>query len=75
VCKGVDVDGHEQEDVREYCEKVFIPQWYGFQPRLVCFDASGAWWIPDTLPQGEKPLVLVTHDESTFNANDGKQQL
>jgi hypothetical protein len=69
------VDGHEREDVREYHEKVFIPQWYTFQPRLVCFDESGAWWIPDILPQGEKPLVLVTHSESTFNANDGKRQL
>ena len=27
------------------------------------------------LPPGQKPLVLVTHDESTFNANDGKQQM
>jgi hypothetical protein len=60
--------------VREYDEKVFIPQWYCFQPRQVCFDESGAWWIPDTLPQGEKPQVLVTHDESTFNINDSKRQ-
>ena len=32
VRKGVYVDGHKREDVREYHEKVFIPQWYGFQP-------------------------------------------
>ena len=30
--------------------------------------------IPQNLP-GQKPLVLVTHDESTFSANDGKPQL
>ena len=27
------------------------------------------------LPPGQKPLVLVTRDESTFNANDGKRQM
>jgi len=31
--------------------------------------------IPRNLPPGQKPLVLITHDESTFNANDGKRQL
>ena len=30
--------------------------------------------MPQNLP-GQKPLVLVTHDESTFSANDGKPQL
>ena len=27
------------------------------------------------LPPGQKLLVLVTRDESTFNANDGKRQM
>ena len=27
------------------------------------------------MPPGQKPLVLITHDESTFNANDGKRRL
>lgn len=27
------------------------------------------------LQDGEQPLVLVTHDESTFNANDGKRHI
>ena len=31
--------------------------------------------MPQNLPPGQKPLVLVTHDESTFNANDGKRRL
>ena len=31
--------------------------------------------MPSDLQSGEKPLVLVTHDESTFNANDGKRRL
>jgi hypothetical protein len=31
--------------------------------------------MPPNLPAGEKPLVLVTHNESTFNGNDGKRRL
>ena len=30
--------------------------------------------VPD-IPEGERPHVLITHDESTFNANDGKRFL
>ena len=30
--------------------------------------------IPQNLPPGQKPLVLVTHNESTFSANDGKRR-
>ena len=37
-------------------------------------DGSGSWSPPPTLAPGEESLVLVTHDESTFNANDGKRQ-
>jgi hypothetical protein len=25
--------------------------------------------------EGEEPLVFITHDESTFNANDGKRKI
>ena len=32
------------------------------------------WSVPSTLLPGGKPSVLVTYDESTFNANDGKRQ-
>jgi hypothetical protein len=28
--------------------------------------------MPANLPPGVNPHVIVTHDESTFNANDGK---
>ena len=31
--------------------------------------------MPQNLLHGQKPLVLVTHNESIFNANDGKRQL
>ena len=76
--KGVDVDGHEREDVVLYRNEVFLPHWKSLQRRMVIFqeDESGTvtWSAPPTLLPSEKPLVLVTHDESTFNANDGKRQ-
>ena len=31
--------------------------------------------LPPNLPPGEKPHILVTHDESPFDANDGKRKL
>ena len=69
------VDGHERPDVVEYRQKVFLPRWREFKRRMVVFDEDGHWRAPATLRPGEKLLVLVTHDESTFNANDGKRRL
>lgn len=73
VKKGVFVDGHERGDVVEYRQNVFIPKWREFQNRLVIFDEEGNWSPPSTLLPGEKPLMLCTQAESTFNANDGKR--
>lgn len=42
---------------------------------MVVFSEDGSWTRPPGLAEGEKPLVLVTHDESTFNANDGKRRV
>lgn len=77
VTKNVYVDGHERTDVVEYRNEVFLPRWHAFSRRFVVFNENGlgAWEFPKGLKMGEKPLVLVTHDESTFNANDGKRRL
>jgi len=73
VKKGVYVDGHERKDVVDY-RKVFLEEWTKASRRFVVFKEDGTWELPPGLLQGEKPLVLVTHDESTFNANDGKKE-
>ena len=75
VKKGVYVDGHEREDVKKYRNEVFIPTWKNASRRFLLFKEDGSWETPPNLQPGEKPLVLVTHDESTFNANDGKRRL
>ena len=38
------------------------------------WDETGNQLIKE-LPFGEKEKILVTHDESTFNANDGKRRM
>jgi hypothetical protein len=73
VKKGVFIDGHERADVIAY-RHTFINQWKQLSKRFVIFHEDGSWEKPD-LPPGVKPLVFITHDESTFNANDGKRRL
>lgn len=72
--KGVFVDGHERADVVSYRQNWFIPEFEKLRPLLVWWDNDGNIQIP-IVPEGERPHVLIMHDESTFNANDGKRFL
>ena len=74
VRKGVYVDGHEREDVVGYRQNEFLPQLAALRPSLVEWDAKLK-RVPKELPNGEKWKVFVTHDESTFYANDGRHQM
>jgi len=75
VRKGVYVDRHEREAVVRYRQEVFLPE----MKRL--FDSGLREWTEDgdiilkKIPIGEKERILVTHDESTFNANDGQRRM
>ena len=57
------VDGHEREDVA-YQNNVFLPKMAAFEPELSEFHENG------TISKPSTRFVLVTHDESTFSAND-----
>ena len=74
IHKGVYIDGHEREDVVRYRNEVFIPCFDRILPSLREWDETGNQLIKE-LPSGEKEKILVTHDESTFNANDGKRRM
>lgn len=68
--KGVFVDGHEREDVVQYRQSIFIPQWQSYRQRFAKYDLREKTFVG----QGNstsRPIILITHDESTFNANDG----
>jgi len=75
VRKGVFVDGHERKDVVDYRSNVFLLAWKDYERRMVVFSEDGTWKLPSSLRPGERPVVLVTHDESTFNTNDGKRRI
>ena len=66
------LDGHEHEDLVTYW-KAFLDHWEEYEKRMLTYDKDG---LVNVSPAGfEVPgscfqLVLVTHDESTFYAND-----
>jgi len=74
VRKGVFVDGYERKDVVGYRNNVFLPAWKDYERRMVIFSEGGSWELPSNLQPDERPIV-VTHDESIFNANNGKRKI
>lgn len=75
VKKGVYKDGHEREDMVEYRQNVFLKTLEDLKPRMPypIRDSNGdveEVEIPYLKP-GDKLCIPVTHDEATYNANDG----
>jgi hypothetical protein len=77
--KGVYMDGHKREDVREYQSHVFLPLMELLERRM-------AKWVPQPrspglmckdpeLNPGEKRVIAVFQDESSFHVNEYKQNL
>ncbi len=75
VTKSVYLDGHKRADVVEYRDQVFLLQCAELSKQMVIFSEDGSWKHPPDLSENEKPLVLVTNNESTFNSNDGTEQI
>ncbi|KIJ42627.1 hypothetical protein M422DRAFT_254072 [Sphaerobolus stellatus SS14] len=69
---GMYIDGHQREDVVAY-RKGFLECWKEYEKRMILYDNDGN--IIST-PNGPAvtevryKLILVTHDESTYYAND-----
>jgi len=66
------LDGHEREDVVTY-RKAFLERWAEYEKWMVTYDKDGLVNTSPTgfaVPGGCFRLVLVTHNESTFYAND-----
>ncbi|RPA97965.1 hypothetical protein L873DRAFT_1836176 [Choiromyces venosus 120613-1] len=74
VRKGIYKDGHEREDVKEYRTHVFLPRLQALQSRMMQWDESLT-IIPKEYEPGVRPIVFVTHDESTFNSNEGRRRI
>jgi len=74
--KGVYMDGHEREDVKQYRR-----EWSAFmmdmEKRMSKFQEEDEVWkeIEPILKQGEKKVVQFTHDECCYYAHDGKKMV
>lgn len=71
--QGVYYDGHERDDVVAY-RKQFLERMAAYEPFMAQFTDDCEVIILPELRDGGKQVVLVTHDESHFYANDGRRQ-
>jgi len=73
---GMYVDGHERKDVIQYRDE-FIGRWKEYEKRFLKFDNDGNQinqLVGFPVAQiGRFRIILVTHDESTFYANDRRK--
>lgn len=79
VRKRVYKDGHERADVVNYRQEYFLPTLQALEPRMVKWtldeNENVTMIMHVNLPPHVRPIVLVTHDESTFDSNDGRVQV
>ncbi|NBV29198.1 hypothetical protein EBS02_09335, partial [bacterium] len=74
--KGYFTDGHNRKDVVDDRQSRFLPTMKRFQRRMFSYEGTECQTcIVPELKAGEKRCVLITHDESTFYACDGKKHL
>lgn len=69
--KGTYLDGHERPDVVEYRNQ-FLFRMEQYQKRMPIYTGDNmdvTIWLEQT--DGSRPLILVVHDESCFQSNDG----
>lgn len=70
--KGQYADGHEREDVVDYRNSIFLPQWKEIEARMRN-------WTTENLPElGPSPagrrIIVWFHDESIFYAHDRRKK-
>ncbi len=80
VQKSVFFYGHERENVMEYRE-TFLSDMKSLLPYFVEFSDDGS-ILPKVYPDNcavdgsdQRPTFMITHDESTFSANDGLRKV
>lgn len=79
VRKDMFVDGHERSDIVEDSTN-FLRRMEELKPYMVEFDENDVMkpkvYSSDCAVRGEnrRPIIVITHDECTFSANDGVQK-
>ena len=64
------MDGHEQLDVIKYRSKVFLPAMACFKAHMVHYEGPELKRVEPVLGDGEKQVITLFHDESSFHANE-----
>jgi hypothetical protein len=73
--KGLYYDGHDRPDVLDYRQKHFLPAMQQYRSRMVEYKIGEVETeLTKQLQPGERRIVLVAHDESTMQANDGEKE-
>ena len=70
---GMYIDGHERDDVVEY-RTWFLAEYSRLERRMRRYNRDGIIEKEPVLLEGERLIREVTHDESTFYANDRRKQ-
>ena len=76
MSKSYYTDEHNRKDNVEYRDLTFLPRMNEYERRMSKWEIDGKGnpvKIPPDLKPGEKEVVLITHDESTFYSNECKQ--
>ena len=80
VQKGVFFDGHKREDVIEY-QETFLNEMKSLLLYFLEFFEDGK-MVPKEYPDNygvagpdRRPIIMITHDESSFCANDGRRKV
>jgi len=72
--KGYYTDAHNRADVTKYRDEVFLPTFASYERRMRKYFGPGLQdYIDPVLADGEKRVVCITHDESTFYSNETRR--
>ena len=75
ILKGISFDGHERKDVVEYRE-IFLEKMKSLPSYFIEFEEDGKILPKEYLSDrtieelDQQPIIIITHDESIFSAND-----
>jgi len=71
------MDGHERADVVEYCNNTFLRSMAEHQEKMVKWEVEGSevMRVDPVLKPGEKRIIALFQDKSSFHANEYKRTI
>jgi hypothetical protein len=74
IRKGVYMDGHERKDIVKYHNEEFLPHMRKYEAQMTHYVVDGDTLKPiePDLQPGQKKIIALFQDESSFHANEYK---